>query len=88
MIIECQVKKFFFSRLRFCLSYNLQIIYSIDSEYGLSISKKTLKGRCSKIVQKSPPHSLDKYPGENKGREGLRTGIPRNLKWLEKNETI
>jgi CubicO group peptidase (beta-lactamase class C family) len=31
---------------------------------------------------------LDKYPVENKGREGLRTSIPRNLKWLEKNKTI
>jgi len=31
---------------------------------------------------------LDKYPEENKGREGLRKSIPRILKWLEKNETI
>jgi hypothetical protein len=33
-------------------------------------------------------HILDKYPGENKGRDGLRTSIPGVLKWLEKNETI
>jgi len=38
--------------------------------------------------QKKTLHILDKYPGENKGRGGLRTSIPRNLKWLEKNNTI
>lgn len=41
------------------------------------------KGSAIKFYKKAL-RILDKYPGENKGREGLRTSIPRNLKRLEK----